>query len=77
MSHKPLALTTGFALLLCMTWAGCSGFFINPSISSIFITPPSATIAVNNTVQLIATATYSDGSQKPISGSVGRLVKFE
>jgi Bacterial Ig-like domain (group 2) len=71
-SHKPLALTTGLALLLCMTQGGCSGFFINPSLSSIFVTPPSSTIAVNNTVQLIATGVYSDGSQKAISGtSVG------
>ena len=68
-SHKQVVLTAGVALLLCVTLAGCSGFFINPSISSIFVTPPSSTIAVNNTVQLIATAIYSDGSQNTISGS--------
>ncbi len=70
--RKRLVLTAGFALFLCVTWAGCSGFFINPSISSIYVSPPSATIAVNNTVQLTATAIYSDGSQNTISGeSVG------
>lgn len=56
-------------ILLCMIGNGCSGFFINPSISSIFVTPPSSTIAVNNTVQLISTAIYSDGSQNMISGT--------
>jgi trimeric autotransporter adhesin len=69
-SHRRrLVPSTGIAILLCLTCAGCSGFFINPSISSIFITPPSATIAINNTVQLNATARYSDGSSGPISGS--------
>ena len=61
-------LTAGFALLLCVTW-GCSGFFINPSISSIFITPASATLAVSDKVQLTATARYSDGSSNTISGT--------
>ncbi len=60
---------TGIAVLLCLTWAGCSGFFINPTLSSIFISPPSATVAVTNTVQLTATGMYSDGSQNTISGS--------
>jgi uncharacterized protein YjdB len=69
LSHRHLPLTSGFALFLCVTLASCSGFFIAPSISSIFITPPSATIAVNNTVQLTATGTYSDGSQNMITGS--------
>jgi uncharacterized protein YjdB len=60
---------TGIAVLLCLTWAGCSGFFISPTLSSIYISPPSATIAENNTVQLTATGTYSDGSQNQITGS--------
>jgi trimeric autotransporter adhesin len=69
LNRKQSVLTAGFALLLCMTLGSCSGFFINPSISSIFITPPSATIAIANSVQLNATARYSDGSSGPISGS--------
>jgi hypothetical protein len=69
LSYRHLVLTTGFALLLCVILGGCSGFFIKPSISSIYISPPSSTIAVNNTVQLTATAIYSDGSQNTISGS--------
>ena len=34
-----LVLSAGVALLLCLTGAGCSGFFISPSISSIYVTP--------------------------------------
>ena len=68
-AHIRLAVTVGVALFLCVSWAGCSGFFINPSISSIFITPPSASVAVTNTQQLIATARYSDGSSNTLTGS--------
>jgi hypothetical protein len=63
------ALATSVAILLCLAGAGCTGFFINPSLSSIFITPASTTIAVNGTQQLTATGTYSDGSKKPITGN--------
>jgi trimeric autotransporter adhesin len=62
-----VVLTGGIAVILCVTW-GCSGFFINPTLSSIYVTPASSTVAVNSTVQLSATGSYSDGSQKPISG---------
>lgn len=62
-------LTAGCAIFLCLAWAGCNGFFVNPSISSIYVTPAAATIAINNTVQLTATATYSDGSTSTLTGS--------
>src|SRR5208337_468944 len=62
-------LAMGIAVLLCLTSAGCDGFFISPSISSIYITPSAATVSVNNTQQLTATATYSDGSKNTITGN--------
>ncbi len=58
--------TAGF---LCVTLGSCSGFFINPTVSSIFISPAAATVAVGGTVQLTATATYSDGTQSTITSS--------
>src|SRR5664279_4038904 len=64
-----LAITIATSLFLCVTLGSCTGFFINPTISSIFISPASATVAVNNTVQLTATARFSDGSSSSISGS--------
>jgi len=69
LSQGRTLLRVGLSLLLCMTWSGCGGFFVNPSISSIFITPASATIATGNSVQLTATARYSDNSSGTISGS--------
>ena len=63
------SLRTVVAVLVCLPIAACGGFFVNPSISSIFITPPSATIAIGGTVQLGATARYSDGTSNTIQGS--------
>ncbi len=69
-------LATGIAVLLCLMCSGCTGFFINPAISSIFITPSAATLAAKSTLQLTATATYSDQSTQPSFGFLGRLVKL-
>lgn len=63
------SLGTVFPILVCLAMAGCTGFFVNPSISSIYVTPPSSTIAIGNTVQLNATARYSDGTSNIIQGS--------
>lgn len=60
-----------FALLL----AGCSGFFVNPTLTSISVVPASASISpcsapvagVSCTVQLTATGTFNDGSTGPIT----------
>jgi uncharacterized protein YjdB len=62
-------LQTGLALFVCVLLGSCSGFFISPTVSSIFISPASATVAVGGTVQLSATATYSDGTQSTITSS--------
>jgi trimeric autotransporter adhesin len=62
-------LQTGLALLVCAFLGSCHGFFINPTVSSIYVNPASATVAVGGTVQLTATATYSDGTQSTITSS--------
>src|SRR5271157_3162351 len=68
-NRQRLMLATGIAILLCLTCAGCDGFFVSPSIGSIYITPSTATISTSCTQQLTATAKYSDGSTGTISGS--------
>jgi len=72
-SRVQMLLVTGAVfVLICVAMAACSGFFINPTLSSIYITPAAATIAVNGTVTLEAFGNYSDGSQNQINGnSVG------
>ncbi len=73
--HRParvrrrLLLTVAVSLALSPFLTSCSGFFISPSISSIFIQPSSVTVGVGQMASLSAFATYSDGTQKQISGS--------
>jgi len=62
----------GIASLLVV---GCNGFFINPTLTAISVTPSSASISpcsapvpgIPCTVQLTATGTFNDGSTGPTS----------
>jgi uncharacterized protein YjdB len=73
--HRPtqgrwrLLLTVAVGLALAPFLTSCGGFFIKPSISSIFIQPSAATVGVGQQVSLAAFATFSDGTQNQISGS--------
>jgi hypothetical protein len=52
-------------LLIFALGVGCTGFFVNPTISSLAVGPASPTIETgntNNTVQMTVFATNSDGS---------------
>lgn len=72
MRLRRLLLTAAVGLFMCPFLSSCGGFFIKPSISSIFVQPSSATVGVGQIVSLAAFATYSDGTQNQISGnSVG------
>src|SRR6201999_2240043 len=69
---RRLVLTAAGSLALSLFLASCGGFFIKPSISSIFIQPSAVTVGVGQQVSVAAFATYSDGTQNQISGtSVG------
>jgi uncharacterized protein YjdB len=50
--------------------SSCRGFFVNPTLKNITVTPVTPTIAVGSTKQMTATGTYDDGSTKNITGSV-------
>lgn len=60
------------ALLLLALMVGCTGFFVNPTVSSLAIGPQEVTITSNpvQTVQMSATGTYTDGSTKDLTGKV-------
>ncbi len=49
--------------------AGCHGFFVNPTLTSIAVTPSSVSLIVNQTQQLTATGTFGDNSTKDLTGS--------
>jgi hypothetical protein len=47
----------------------CRGFFVNPTLKSLSVTPTSATVIQGQTRQLTATGTYDDNSTKDLTGS--------
>jgi hypothetical protein len=60
------------AILWVAVATGCTGFFVNPTLSSIAIGPQAQTITVNpkTTIQMSATGTFSDGSTQDLTGKV-------
>ena len=59
-------------LLILGVAPGCSGFFVNPTLSSLAIGPQNQTITATpvQTLQMSATGTFSDGSTKDLTGKV-------
>jgi hypothetical protein len=60
------ALATLFLLALAI---GCTGFFVNPTLTGVTV-GPTATIQQGKTVQMTATGTFNDGSTKTITSGV-------
>jgi trimeric autotransporter adhesin len=58
------------ALLVLAFAGGCTGFFVNPTLSSLTIGPQDQTITVNPrvTLQMSATGQFSDGSTQDLTG---------
>jgi len=68
---KRLPLTLAFAVLVAAAiGAGCHGFFVNPTLSSIAIQPPDAQILIGKTLTFQAWGTYDDGSRSQIKSGV-------
>jgi hypothetical protein len=68
MSSPERSLKVIAVLLLLALGAGCTGFFVNPTLSSIAIGPQGQTISSTTTLQMAATGNYSDGSTKDLTG---------
>jgi hypothetical protein len=70
-SHKPtLQVLAAFATLFLFALAvGCTGFFVNPTLTGVTV-GPSATIQQSKTVQMTATGTYDSGPPKTITKGV-------
>jgi Bacterial Ig-like domain (group 2) len=68
-TQKLLALAALSALAIA---SGCTGFFVNPTLSSLTIGPQTQTITSNpvQTLQMSATGTFSDGSTQDLTGKV-------
>jgi uncharacterized protein YjdB len=55
---------------LCVYAIGCGKFFVDPTLSSITVTPQTPSIPIDKTRQMTATGTYNNGSEKNITGEV-------
>ena len=62
--HIPLA--ASLLLVMCLA-SSCEGFFVDPTVTAIAVTPPTPSVAQAKTQQMTATATYDDGSVKNIT----------
>jgi len=66
LTGRRLPLTLAFAGLLLLGFgAGCRGFFVKPTLSSVTVTPATATLQTGssgNTQQFTAFGTFNDGS---------------
>jgi trimeric autotransporter adhesin len=66
--HK-LRLVGAFAALAMLALAvSCTGFFQNPTLSTITIDPPTPTISQGATQQMTATGTFQDGTTSTLTG---------
>jgi hypothetical protein len=69
-SRRKLQLVASFSVLLLMALAvACNGFFVDPILQTITVTPSGTGILIGATQQMTATGTYDDGSQKNITGT--------
>src|SRR5215475_12040510 len=67
--RKLLSVSIVLALSIAV---GCTGFFVNPTLTTLAIGPQDQTITVNppQNIQMSATGTFSDGSQQDLTGKV-------
>jgi hypothetical protein len=71
MLANKLRLIGSLAVLFTLALAAsCTGFFVNPTLTSVSVGPQNLSLTINQTFQMTATGTYSDGSQKTLNSGV-------
>ncbi|MGA8273838.1 MAG: hypothetical protein WB919_19905 [Candidatus Sulfotelmatobacter sp.] len=55
-------------LIIAAVTVSCTGFFVNPTLSSIAIGPQNLSLSPTATQQMVATGTFSDGSTSDVTG---------
>jgi len=69
-NKRKLQLAAAFAtLLISALGAGCSGFFVNPTLTALAV-GPQATINQATTVQMTAVGTYNDGTTQTLTSGI-------
>ena len=72
MLAKRFRLIGSFFMLvaIALVAASCDGFFVDPTLTSVSVGPQNLSLTVNETFQMTATGTYSDGTQKTLTKNV-------
>jgi hypothetical protein len=72
LTGRKLPLTLAFAVLVVLAFgASCKGFFVDPKLTTITVTPATPQIVTGDTPRkMTATGTYDDNSTSDLSGSV-------
>lgn len=60
----------GALLLVIAIGCSCEGFFVDPTLTAIAVTPPTPSVVQNATLQMTATGSYDDGTINNITGKV-------
>ena len=67
---REFQLLSGLILFLALiSGIGCTGFFVNPTLSTLTVGPSTPTIVQGSTLQMTATGTFNDGSIKTLTNS--------
>ncbi|HLB90963.1 MAG TPA: Ig-like domain-containing protein [Terriglobales bacterium] len=71
LTGRKLALTLVFTAFVALaTGISCRGFFVNPTLSSIAVSPASVNVAIGATTTLQVYGTYSDGTREQVTSGV-------
>ena len=68
-TKQKLRMTCALAALATLA-VSCRGFFVNPTLTGVSVGPSGVTLTINQTFQMTATGTYSDGTPKTLTSGV-------
>jgi len=71
MAKQKIRVLLSFSILISVALAaGCHGFFVNPTLTTITVDPVTPTVQAGSTLQMTATGTYDDGSTKTLTKNI-------
>jgi len=71
LTGRKLALSLAFTVLVALAFGvSCRGFFVNPTLTTIAVSPATVTVAIDSTTTLQVFGTYSDGSRNQVTSGV-------
>jgi hypothetical protein len=70
-SRRKFQILAGLTSLILLGVAvSCTGFFVNPQLQTVVVSPTNALIQVGNKLQMSAVGTFDDGSRKTLTSDV-------